>query len=378
MAGEIKGPGRHSVSQAETSSPALKEIFDRSRLDFFATTLKSIEPRFDDARFLDHCTRDLETLGIMQRLRRIAEGFGLALPGGYADQLDPLRELAPHIQHGFAAITLAEFVALHGLDQPDLSLEALRHFTRFGSSEFAIRHFLHRDLAGTLKIMESWAEDENYHVRRLASEGSRPRLPWSFQLKPIIADPSLTSGILARLNRDPHLYVRKSVANHLNDITKDNAAYALETLGRWDREPPHTAWIVNHALRSLIKKGNLQALALVGVRSSTPVRLADFRVTPEALSLGDTLQLTARIVSEAQARERMVVDYAIHYVRKTGEASRKVFKLKSFHLAPGESAELSIAQTIRDFSTRKHYPGPHKIELLVNGATLGETVFLLR
>ena len=101
-------------------------------------------------------------------------------------------------------------------------------------------------------------------------------------------------------------------------------------------------------------------------------------MTPEALSLGDTLQLTARIVSEAQARERMVVDYAIHYVRKTGEASRKVFKLKSFHLAPGESAELSIAQTIRDFSTRKHYPGPHKIELLVNGATLGETVFLLR
>lgn len=366
------------MSQTETSNPALKEIFDVTRLNFFATTLKSIEPRFDDLRFIAHCTRDLETLGIMQRLRRIAEGFGLALPGGYADQLDRLKQFAPHIQHGFAGITLSEFVAVYGLDKPKLSLDALRHFTQFGSSEFAIRHFLQRDLSGTLKIMEDWAEDDNHHVRRLASEGSRPRLPWSFQLKPVIADPSLTSGILTRLNRDPHIYVRKSVANHLNDITKDNPDFALQTLGSWDRQPQHTAWIVNHALRSLIKKGDPKALALIGVSNAVPVRLADFRVSPETLSLGDTLQLTARIVSEAPARERMVVDYAIHYVRKNGEASRKVFKLRSFHLDPGESAELSISQTIRDFTTRKHYPGRHMVELMVNGAILGETSFLLR
>ena len=359
----------------DTQNPALKEIFNLERLHHFARELTELDPSFDGQRFIDLASANLETLGIMQRLRRIAETLGAVLPGSYGDRLDLLKAFAPRIDHGFASIVLPEFVALHGLDDPASSLDALAFFTRFGSSEFAIRHFLLRDLPGTLAVMKGWAENDDAHVRRLASEGSRPRLPWSFQLKAVMADPSLTAPILARLNRDPSLYVRKSVANHLNDITKDNPDFALASAAGWDRDDPRTAWIVRHALRNLIKQGHPRALALIGIDIGATARLLALSLEPASLSLGETLILRASLHSTAKTRERFVIDYAVHYVRKNGPASRKVFKLKELTLLPGETASVSIAQTIRDFTTRKHYPGYHRVELMANGAVIGESGF---
>jgi len=361
---------------AETeAAPLLKEIFNRDRLRHFAVETIAVHPDFDGERFLTLASNGLDGLSIMQRLRQIAVAYHEVLPGGFATDLEILRALAPRINHGFASMVLPEYVALYGQDHFDLSLDALAFFTRFGSSEFAVRHFLLRDLSRTLRVMERWSLDENEHVRRLSSEGCRPRLPWSFQLKALIADPSPVAPILENLRSDPSLYVRKSVANHLNDITKDHPAFVLDRIADWDRNDPRTAWIMKQALRTLIKKGDSRALHLFGAGHKAEVTVEDFSVTPRSLRLGGAVKISARLLSVGSAQQKLVIDYAVHYVKKAGGTSRKVFKWKEITLASGGMAEFVISRAIRDFTTRVHYAGRHTVELIVNGEVLAESGF---
>lgn len=361
---------------AENQYPAaLKDIFDRARMQRFANETKAVHPAFDAERFVELATADLDALGIMQRMRLAAEAFDRTLPEDYETALDILGRMAPRIGHGFVAITLCEFVVLRGMDDFDRSLEALHLFTRYGSGEFAIRHFLKADLARTLTTMRRWTNDDNEHVRRLASEGSRPRLPWSFQLREVVADPSLTMPMLETLMADPSPYVRKSVANHLNDISKDHPDWLVEQLSRWPRGDERTQWIVRHALRTLVKRGHAGALGLVGATGTAQATVEGFAVEPGALRLGDRLTVSATVVSTADAAQKIVADYAIHYVKKNGAPSRKVFKLKTFALPAGGAQPLSISQTVRDFTTRAHHSGFHKVELMLNGATVAQAGF---
>jgi 3-methyladenine DNA glycosylase AlkC len=357
------------------ASPALKEIFDRTRLQHIASETAAICQSFDAERFMALATENLDELGIMQRMRQTATSIHSTLDLDFPEAIDVLTALAPRIKHGFASITLPEYVALYGQKHFDISMKALEYFTQFGSAEFAIRHFLASDFERTLAVMRGWAEDENEHVRRLASEGSRPRLPWSFQLRNLIADPSPTAPILDALKNDPSLYVRKSVANHLNDITKDHPQFVIDRISKWPMDDKHTAWIVRHALRTLIKKGDPHALGLIGTTGKAMVRIEGFSVSPASISLGERITLEARIASTSETAQQLVIDYAVHYVKKSGAASRKVFKLKEIVLPPSASQNLSINQMIRDFTTRTHNAGHHKIELIVNGETLGESGF---
>ncbi len=359
---------------AETA-PLLKEIFNRERLNHFARETAAIHPAFDGERFLHLASEGLDGLSIMQRLRQIAVSFHATLPGPYEKNIEILSNLAPRINHGFASITLPEYVALYGQDHFDLSMKALAYFTRFGSSEFAVRHFLLKDMQRTLAVMRNWSTDENEHVRRLSSEGCRPRLPWSFQLKQLIADPSPVAPILENLKSDPSLYVRKSAANHLNDITKDHPEWVLEKLSHWDQADARTAWIIKQALRTLIKKGDTRALHVFGAGQKAEIDVETFSVTPSSLKLGSAVEITTTLTSTGTAAQKLVIDYAVHYVKKTGGTSKKVFKWKELTLAQNASAELSITRPIRDFTTRIHYPGRHAVELIVNGEVLGEAAF---
>lgn len=364
--------------QIQAAPPALKEIFDRARLASLADEMAAITPAFDRDRFMALATANLDELGIMQRMRQVATSLHAALPVTYPAAIDLLYQLAPRIGHGFVSISLPEFVALYGKADFELSMEALKYFTRFGSSEFAIRHYLADDFDRTLEVMKGWALDDNEHVRRLASEGSRPRLPWSFQLKRLISDPSATGPILEALKSDPSLYVRKSVANHLNDISKDNPDLLIDRVSGWDLEDRNTAWIVKHALRTMIKQGDPRALSLIGTTGKPKVDVAAFKVSPASIVLGGRIALDTSIVSTADEAQQLVVDYAVHYVKKSGGTSKKVFKLKEIALPAGGEKQLSISQDVRDFTTRKHYPGHHRIELIVNGETVAEGGFELR
>ncbi|RYD74859.1 MAG: DNA alkylation repair protein, partial [Verrucomicrobiaceae bacterium] len=209
------------------------------------------------------------------------------------------------------------------------------------------------------------------------SEGCRPRLPWSFRLDALIDDPSPVLPILENLKEDPSLYVRKSVANHLNDITKDHPTWVLDRIEGWSLEKPHTAWIAKRALRTLIKQGDRRALAVIGAGNRPEVVVHDFAVTPREVRLGDRIRLSLRLESQSAETQRLVVDYTVHYVKKSGVTSGKVFKLKELTLGPGASVDLSREQTIRDFTTRVHHEGRHEVEIMVNGEKVARDSFHL-
>jgi 3-methyladenine DNA glycosylase AlkC len=365
------------MTDTPQAAPALKEIFNRARLQHIADETRAVYPTFDIPAFLAQVTQGLDSLSIMQRLTRVSQGLQAGLPKDYSEALGILYALAPRLNSSFVSIILPQYVALYGQHDFERSMQALKFFTTFGSSEFAVRHFLRLDMPRALAIMHTWSLDENDHVRRLASEGSRPRLPWSFRLEPLMVDPAPVLPILANLNADSSLYVRKSVANHLNDITKDNPDWVLELIEGWSLENPHTAWIARHALRSLIKQGDRRALHIMGAGHRPQVQVDEVRVSPEAIRLGERISLSFRITSTADQRQRLIIDYAIHYVKKSGGSSAKVFKLKTLELDAGQSVIVSREQQFRHFTTRVHYPGIHELDILINGECLGHGRFRL-
>jgi len=365
------------MKMARESSPALKDWFDVARFKGIAGLLAEIHPEFDRKRFLKLSLAGLDDLSLLQRLRRMTIATQDALPLCYRDSLNVLRDLAPRIDHSFVTLFLPDFVGLYGHNDVDESMEALKFFTRFGSSEFAIREFLKRDLKGTLKVMKQWSRDPDEHVRRLASEGCRPRLPWSFRLGELIIDPRPVLPILENLKADPSLYVRKSVANHLNDISRDHPKVTLSTLSHWDRDHVHTAWIAERALRTLIKEGHHGALTLLGAGEKAKVQIDGFQVSPTGVKLGEEIRITLKMTSLSRKAQRLLIDYTILYVKKSGGTSEKVFKWTERELGPGETVVIEKRQTIRDFSTRKHYAGEHIVEVMVNGERLDRGVFQL-
>lgn len=361
----------------DDAQPALKDWFNVARYRQIASFLADAHPRFDLKRFMAVATAGLDELTLIQRVRRATEACHATLPSEFPQAVAVLKRIAPRVQHGFVGIFLPDFVGQHGHRHFEDSMEALKFFTPFSSAEFAIREFLKRDLTRTLAVMEIWSRDENEHVRRLASEGSRPRLPWSFRLEPIVAEPSLTVRILENLRADPSLYVRKSVANHLNDISKDHPTWMLAKLQSWDLAHPATHWIAKRAARTLIKAGNKPALALFNFGGRPAVTLRDFKVTPSRLKLGQVLEFSFTLTSVTRKPQQLAIDYLVHYVKASGGTAPKVFKLRETPLAPGETIHLRKRQTIRNFTTRKHYPGRHRIEIQINGRILAGGDFVL-
>jgi len=363
------------MSSNDTAAPALKEIFNAERLQHIADEMSAVYPAFKAKAFLKHAQDGLAELSVMQRMARVSESLHAVLPLDYEDSLHVLRELAPRLNSGFVSMCLPHYVASYGGHAFDTSMDALKYFTTFGSSEFAIRYFLRSDLKRSLERMHDWTCDENHHVRRLASEGSRPRLPWSFRLEAVQADPQLAAGILDRLKADESLYVRKSVANHLNDVTKVHPEWVLDTIEGWSLDNKHTAWIAKHALRSLIKQGDMRALTVIGAGAKAEVELLDVRVEPAVVRLGEAITLSFTVKSMVAHEQRLVIDYAIEYVKANGGVSRKVFKLKTLGLAGFGTGVVRRNQVIKDFTTRKHFAGRHGVQVMVNGEVLGSAAF---
>ncbi|MFT3781181.1 MAG: DNA alkylation repair protein [Nibricoccus sp.] len=345
-----------------------------------ADALGAVDSRFDREKFLALTLTGLEERELMDRLRQTAIAAQAALSGNYRAKVASLRKIVPSIKPGFATLSVGDFVARYGLDDFEFSLETLKFLTPFGSAEFAVRPFIERDPKRALAILLAWAEDKNEHVRRLASEGSRPRLPWGTRLKAIVANPDLSAPILEKLKADPALYVRKSVANHLNDIAKDHPDWVLDRVESWGNQNPGTSWITRHALRTLIKKGHPRALAHRGVDGAmvAHLKVRRFSVSPPKITLGGTIELVAELVSKYKKPIALVVDYVIHYPKASGSTSVKVFKWSEAKIASTEPLVLTKRQTIRDFTTRKHHSGTHRVELQVNGRRIAEAIFQLK
>jgi len=346
---------------------ALKEMFGHTFFKKLASTVASVHPAFQAARFVQDVTHNIEDLSLNQRMRKTSLILHQHLPENYSQTIGILKEVVPQLNGGYTTLVFPDFVSQYGLSYFQESLEALKYFTLFGSSEFAIRVFLLQDFERTLKTMQKWSTDENFHVRRLASEGSRPRLPWSFKLDQVIKNPGITSLILENLKCDDELYVRKSVANHLNDISKDSPDHVLKLVKAWDKTHPHTAWIVKRGVRSLLKNGDKTSMNVFGFTKDVRVAIKRFSMTSDVVRLNDVLQFQFDVVSEKSKPQKLMIDYRIQYYKKSGIQSGKVFKLKEVTLAPGETISIIKKQRFQDFTTRKLHSGQHVLEIVVNG-----------
>jgi 3-methyladenine DNA glycosylase AlkC len=356
---------------------ALKDMFNKKFYNRLALEFTRADKNFPAEEFIKDVTGGLDEMSLNQRLRHTTVTMKKYLPADYKRSLDIMYEVIPGFKSHYTCFIFPDFVGQYGHDHVRLSLHALKEFTKFGTSEFAIREYLKRDLQGTLKVMNKWADDKNVHVRRLASEGSRPRLPWSFSLPGIMNNPELTRPILEKLKGDDELYVKKSVANHLNDFSRTSTDWMLNLIGGWDKKDENTAWIIKHASRTLIKKGHPGSLAIFDFEKNVKAELKSFKLKSAKISLGEDLQFSFDLVSEKSKPQKLVIDYVIHYAKKSATGGRKVFKLKELELKPGNTISISKTQSFKDLSTRKHYEGKHAVEIMVNGKSYGKKEFFL-
>ena len=274
-----------------------------------------------------------------------------------------------------AAVTLA----LRGgsAAEFDDALALLAELTPRLTSEFAIRRLLQARPDRALEIIRSWTSHPDRHVRRLASEGTRPYLPWAVRVPQLMGRPDATLPILDALHNDAEDYVRRSVANHANDLARHAPDLVLETVARWQQTgTPGSTWVVRHALRTLVKKGNPGALGLMGF-APAEVSVTDLHTEAESLALPAELAFGFLLTNTGEAAARLAVDYAVHFVKANGSTAEKVFKLVTVELDAGETRKLSGRHAFRQMTTRKHYSGIHALELQVNGVRHGRLEFEL-
>ena len=248
------------------------------------------------------------------------------------------------------------------------------------SAEFAIRRFLEADLGRALDVVMAWTTSDDEHVRRMASEGTRSFLPWAIRVRALLANPAATLPILTALHRDPSDYVRRSVANHLNDLARQNADLVVRTAQRWladSGDDPNTQWVVRHGLRTLIKKAHPGALALMGFGEAS-LTVSEIDLDSELIVSPGELAFAFSITNDGIEPVRLAVDYVIHFLKSNGVLSEKGFKLATKPVLPGETIQLRKRHSFRPITTRVYYPGEHAVELQVNGRRSGRTTFVLQ
>lgn len=362
----------------------LKNIFSRPLLETFSQTLQLAWPPFDQEAFLNRVfDAGWEQLELKQRMRHIAHCLRAALPETYPEALGVVVKTTEKLlgergeSMAFEYSFLPDFVEVYGLDDPERSIPALEVITRWCSAEFAIRPFLLRYPERMYPQMIAWSGHESAMVRRLASEGFRPRLPWGMGVPALKRDPSPVLPVLENLKADPSETVRRSVANNLNDISKDHPELALSIARRWYGERPETDRLVRHALRGLLKKGHAAALAHFGFEQEPEGISVERLSAPDAVLLGGSMTFSFTVKNTAPEPRQIRLEYGIDFLTGTGKTSVKVFKIKELTLAPGQSEALERRQRFTDFTTRKHYAGRHRLRILVNGKAFAAQIFHL-
>ncbi len=360
--------------------------------------LQRVWPAFDRRGFEQQAAHGLDALEFKARAMQLADALQATLPARFADAAEVLEaSLAPPIPldgagepaglseaqaeqglAGWVVWSMGEWVARQGMADVPRALACLHALTQRFSAEFAIRPFVRDHPALVFDTLTRWTQDPSAHVRRLVSEGSRPRLPWGLRLQALVTDPAPTLPLLRALQDDPSAYVRRSVANHLNDIAKDHA----DLVAGWVHEHRRGASaqrtaLLRHASRSLIKQGHTPTLAAWGLRPGLQGSAGLVLSAPHA-AVGDGITLAVTLTSTARAPQDLVVDYVVHHVRANGGTSPKVFKGWKLTLAPGETRPLARRHSLRPVTTRTLYPGTHRVEVLVNGAAVAAASFELR
>lgn len=355
----------------------LKNSFDAAVVRSLAADLSRAWPAFDARGFVRASLRGLDDLELLARGAHVADAMRAFLPPHPPEALAILERSLGALHASTESFGMtpfryqphASFVARFGLEHFEESMRFQHALTQRFTAEGSIRPFLERYPERTLARLRVWATDPSAHVRRLVSEGTRPRLPWAPRVRALLRDPAPVLVLLELLKDDPERYVQRSVANNLNDIGKDHPVLVIETCRRWLRGAgPGRKYIVSHGLRSLVKAGDPAALAVLGAGAKARVRIEAVALEPARVRIGGKARIRFTLTSTAKTSQDLVVDYAVFFVKRGGDARPKVFKLRRVTLLPRASVSLRATVSFAVHSTRKPIPGRHAFEARVNGA----------
>ena len=363
-----------------TMGEPLKTFFSPALVRRLAADLVRVDPAFPERAFVAQASEGLDAWELLDRGRHIARALAEHLPQDYPRALDVLiRSLGPeHATDELIGAGMAPFfyyphtlfVAERGLGHFDLSMQAQVELTKRFSAEGSIRPFIAKYPDKTLGTLREWTRDANPHVRRLVSEGTRLRLPWAMRVPWLDANPHRVLELLELLKDDPTTLVRRSVANNLNDLGKVHPALLAKTAEAWlkgaseDRRA-----LIEHALRSAVKRGDANALKLLGYGKKPAVVIEDVRFTPKRVAIGGRVVMDFVVRSTSRTTQDLLVDVAVHFVKARGHSAKKVFKVKRVSLPARGTVELSFSVSLKVHTTRKPNPGKHTVDVLVNGAS---------
>lgn len=358
--------------------------------------LRRVWPAFDQRRFERLALDGLDDLEFKARAQHLGLALLATMPDDFhhaADVLEASFKPVIHVEDpdkelgllrtddtglaGWVLWPVGEFIAQRGLEHPERALQALHALTQRFTAEFAIRPIIVAHPELSLRTLAGWTTDPSAHVRRLVSEGSRPRLPWGLRLKALVLDPTPTLPLLEALQDDASEYVRRSVANHLNDIAKDHPERLADWLECHLPDAPLTRQrLLRHASRTLIKQGHGRTLSLWGLGAALDGSVR-WQVSPKRVAIGESVALSLTLASTSASPQTLEIDYTVHHARAQGGASAKTFKGWRVSLAPGETLQLAKSHSMRPVTTRRYHPGEHQIDLRINGQTVAQAGFKL-
>jgi 3-methyladenine DNA glycosylase AlkC len=359
----------------------LKQFFSPALVRRLADDVGRAHPHFDRTAFVKQASRGLETLELLDRGRHISRALAGHLPRAYPVAVQILlASLGPeHTSDELLGAGMAPFfyyphtlfVAEHGLGHFDLSMRAQYELTKRFSAEGSIRPYIAADPERTFAVLRTWAGDGNPHVRRLVSEGTRLRLPWAARVAWLDEHPERVIDLLELLKDDPSTMVRRSVANNLNDLGKVHPALLMATAAAWlEGGSAERRALVEHALRTAVKRGEPAALRLLGYGGKAAVSIEDVRFTPARVKIGGRVVFSFAVRSRSRQPQDLLVDVALHFVKSRGHASAKVFKIKRIALAPGQRVALQKSFSLAVHTTRVPRPGKHAVDVIVNGKSV--------
>jgi len=370
---------------------AFKNWFSRDLIAGMGDHFVRVWPAFDRAGFVSAASSGLEKLELKERSTQITAAMVTFLPRDFKESaaiilasLGPVAgvnigntEVNPDGLDGWAVMPMSDFVGIYGLSHFDLAMGLQKEMTKRSSSEFGIRYLILENPKRALAAMAKWTGDSDHHVRRLVSEGSRPRLPWGMRLPVFVTDPSPLLPLLEALKDDESEYVRRSVANNLNDIAKDHPDVVAGVARKWLRKADKNRQkLVKHACRTLIKQGHKNTLSALGF-DPPEIEIEQFEIKTPTVKFGEPLLFELSLASTSKRAQPLIIDYAIHHRKANGGTTPKVFKWKTITLDNQASHAAIRKHPLRKITTRVYYPGTHRVEILINGVSFGGGEFEL-
>lgn len=354
----------------------LKYLYDPLFFERLRPVLKQTIPGFDDTRFIHHVfDNEWPDLELKERTRKVTVSLRKFMPDNFAQAAELIVKISTAIRNdngtevSYPFIFLPDYIEVYGLDHYEESVQAFENVTQLISAEFAIRPFILKYPDKVMNKMIEWSKHKDHRVRRLSSEGCRPRLPWAIGLPLFKENPSPIIPVLENLKKDQSDFVRRSVANNLNDIAKDHPELVLKIAKKWKGISPETNWILKHGSRTLLKQGHHAALSFHGFNPKIVSEISKLKLSSNKIRIGQSATLQFDIKNNEKKKTQFRIEYAITFLTSTGKLSRKVFKVSEKELKPFETIHFLRSHRFQDFTTRKHYAGKHKLEIIVNGTS---------